>query len=411
MFPRMLHSRAREALADTPAILIVGPRQAGKSTLVGELVGDTMPYVTLDDASVLEAASRDAERWLAAFSGPLAIDEIQKSPSLLPAIKARIDRDRAPGRYVLTGSSNVLTLPRVSESLAGRVDVLQLWPLAQIEIAGSDAPSALLASTFSARIDVPRRRMAIERPWRHRAVVGGYPEAVARPRSARRAAWFESYISTVLARDVRDVADISGVTMLPRILRLVASRSGATLNLADLARSLEVPQTTMRRYLALLEAIFLVHSVPPWHANIGKRLVKAPKLYLSDSGMLAHLLGIDDPDSSSPHDGTLYETFAVFEIIKQCGALERPPKVFHFRSHDGHEVDLVLEDHKGRVVGIEMKASQVPSSDDARGLRWLRDALGRRFVRGLVLHGGAEVVPFDDQIAAVPLESLFRPAP
>lgn len=403
----MLRSRAREALADTPAILIVGPRQSGKSTLVGELVGDTMPYVTLDDASVLDAATQDAERWLAAFAGAVAIDEVQKSPSLLPAIKARIDRDRKPGRYVLTGSSDVLTLPRVSESLAGRVEVLPLWPLAQIEMAGSEAPSALLRSMFSAQLDLPRRRIAIEHPWRRRAIVGGYPEAVARPRSVRRAAWFESYISTVLARDVRDVADISGLTILPRILRLVASRSGATLNLADLARSLEVPQTTMRRYLALLEAIFLVHSVPPWHANLGKRLVKAPKLYLSDSGMLAHLLGIEEAESG-PHDGTLYETFAVFEIIKQCGALDRPPQVFHFRSHEGHEVDLVLEDRKGRVVGIEVKASQSPSSTDPRGLRWLRDALGRRFVRGLVLHGGTEVVPFDEQITAVPLEVLFK---
>jgi predicted AAA+ superfamily ATPase len=368
-----------------------------------------MPYVTLDDASVLEAATHDAERWLSGFPGPLAIDEIQKAPSLLPAIKARIDRDRKAGRYVLTGSSNVLTLPRVSESLAGRVEVLPLWPLAQIEMAGSEAPSALLQSAFSARLELPRQRVATAHRWRRRAIVGGYPEAVTRPRSVRRAAWFESYISTVLARDVRDVADISGVTTLPRILRLVASRSGATLNLADLARSVEVPQTTMRRYLALLEAIFLVHSVPPWHANLGKRLVKAPKLYLSDSGMLAHLLGIDATDGAGTHDGTLYETFGVFEIIKQCSVLDRPPQVFHFRSHDGHEVDLVIEDHKGRVVGVEFKASQSPSSHDARGLRWLRDALGHRFVRGLLLHGGKEVVPFDHQITALPLESLFEP--
>ena len=230
-----------------------------------------------------------------------------------------------------------------------------------------------------------------------------------RPRAARRAAWFDSYISTVLARDVRDVADIAGVTILPRILRLVASRSGATLNLADLSRSLEVPQTTMRRYLALLEAIFLVHSLPPWHANLGKRLVKAPKLYATDSGLLSHLLGVDDPHAPSPSDGMLLETFTVLEILKQCGALERAPQVFHLRSHDGHEVDLVLEDPKGRVVGVEIKATTHPSADDARGLRWLRDKLRRRFVRGIVLHGGTRVVKFDPQLSAIPIAALFEP--
>jgi uncharacterized protein len=410
MFPRLVLGRAREALADTPALLVVGPRQAGKSTLVGELVGGAdMPYVTLDDASTLAAATQDAEGWLAAFAGPLAIDEIQKAPGLLPAIKARIDRRRSPGRYILTGSANVLTLPRVSESLAGRIEVLPLWPLAQIELAGAEQPCALLASLFSPQLSSPRRRVATERGWRARAIIGGYPEAIARPRPARRAAWFESYISTVLARDVRDVADIAGLATLPLVLRLIASRSGATLNLADLSRSLEVPQTTMRRYLALLETIFLIHSVPPWHANLGKRLVKAPKIYSTDSGLLAHLLGIDDDSVVGPYDGTLLESFAVFEIVKQCGALERPPSIFHFRAHDGHEVDLVLEDHKGRVVGIEIKATQTPGVDDARGLRWLRDALGRRFVRGVVLHGGTDVVPYDAQLSAVPLAALFEP--
>lgn len=407
MFPRLLRGRAREALADTPAILIVGPRQAGKSTLVADLVGDLMPSVTLDDASVLDAATRDPTGWLAAFPGAVAIDEIQKAPALLPAIKARIDRRRAPGQYVLTGSSDVLTLPRVSESLAGRVEVLPLWSLAQIEIAGSDAPSAVIASAFSPRLDLPSRRPTRTAPWRERAIVGGYPEVVARPRPARRAAWFESYISTVLARDVRDVADIAGISTLPRILRLVASRSGATLNVADLARAVEMPQTTLRRHLALLEAIFLIHSIPPWHANLGKRLVKAPKVYISDSGLLAHLLGIEQADEPSVHDGALCEALAVFEIIKQCTALDRPPRIFHFRSHEGHEVDLVLEDAKGHIVGVEIKATATPTGHDARGLRLLRDALGRRFVRGIVLHGGTGVTAFDEQITAVPLTLLF----
>lgn len=407
MFPRLVLTRAREALSDTPALLVVGPRQAGKSTLVTELVGETMPYVTLDDASTLSAVTHDPEGWLAAFAGPVAIDEIQKAPVLLPAIKARIDRRRTPGRYVLTGSSNVLTLPRVSESLAGRMEVLPLWPLAQVELAGSEEPSALVASLFAAELETPMRRSPTGEGWRARAIVGGYPEVIARPRAARRSAWFESYISTVLARDVRDVADIAGVSTLPRILRLVASRSGATLNLADLARSLEVPQTTMRRYLALLEAIFLVHSLPPWHANLGKRLVKAPKLYTTDSGLLAHLLGIDDADAPGPHDGMLLESFAVLEVLKQCGALERRPQAFHLRSHDGHEVDLVLEDAKGRVVGIEIKATAHPGIDDARGLRWLRDAVGRRFVRGVVLHGGTQVHHFDPQLSAIPIAALF----
>ena len=410
MYPRLIRSRALEALADTPAILIVGPRQSGKSTLVADLVGDEVPSVTLDDASALDAATRDPTGWLAAFQGPVAIDEIQKAPSLLPAIKARIDRRRTPGRYILTGSADVLTLPRVSESLAGRIEVLPLWTLAQIELAGSDVPSALVASVFSTRLAHSTGRPAVAINWRERAVIGGYPEVVARPRAARRAAWFESYVSTVLARDVRDVADIASVATLPLILRLVASRSGATLNVADIARAAQIPQTTLRRHLALLEAVFLIHSIPPWHADLGKRLVKSPKVYISDSGLLAHLLGADGTGGPGVHDGALCESLAVFEIVKQCSALERPPRVFHFRSHEGHEVDLVLEDARGRIVGIEIKATATPTSHDARGLRLLREALGGRFVRGIILHGGTETTAFDGQITAIPMAWLFAPA-
>jgi predicted AAA+ superfamily ATPase len=409
MYPRHLTGLVEEALADTPVVLLVGARQVGKTTLVQSLIHDRYPArsFTLDDATVLAAVRADPAGFIAASAQPLAIDEVQHAPELFPAIKAAVDRQRTPGRFLLTGSANVLTLPRLSESLAGRMEVLTLWPLAQSEIAGStrNVADALFAPQFAIS-DLP----AVERAdLFRRLMAGGYPEPLERTSEARRRAWFNAYLTTLLQRDVRDLSHIEGLTDLPRLLALLASRSASLLNVADVSRAVGIPNTTLHRYMALLEAIYLVCPLPAWHANLGLRLVKAPKLLLNDTGLIAGLLALNAErlDSESTLLGQLLETFVAMELRKHAGWGEMRPQLFHFRTQNGQEVDIVLEETGGRLVGVEVKAAATVSSSDFKGLRALSEAVKTRFVRGVVLYSGKEVVPFGANLFAVPLSLLW----
>jgi len=409
-FPRYLARPLLAALADTPVVMLVGARQTGKSTLTQGIAAEQHPaaYVTLDDASVLASAQADPAAFLAAYPGPVVIDEIQRVPALLPAIKAEVDRRRRPGRYLLTGSANVLLLPKVSESLAGRMEVLTLWPLSQGEI--EERPGNFVDEIFAAGPPAARttsaggRRTAVDRALR-----GGFPEAVQRESADRRRAWFDAYITTILQRDVRDLARIESLTVLPRLLALIAARAPAPTNVADLGRAAGLAQTTVRRYLSLLEMTFLVRSVPAWARNLTKRLVRTPRLVLADTGLLAHLAGwsADGLEQDPTAAGPLIENFVLMEIIKVASWSRRRPGVFHFRTHAGHEVDVVLEDDAGRIVGVETKAAASVSERDFRGLEALREMAGKRFHRGVVLHAGRDTLPFGRDLWAMPLESLW----
>jgi uncharacterized protein len=402
VFRRAIERRVRDALTDTPIVLIVGPRQVGKSTFVQRVLGDDFQYVTMDDFGPRSAAAADPAGFLAGYEGPLAIDEVQKEPGLLDAIKASVDRDRSPGRFLLTGSTNVLTLPKVAESLAGRMEIVELHPLSQREISGSLQHPSIVERIFEGSL--PKRATGSS-SWRERALRGGFPEVRERQRADRRAAWFESYLASVLARDVRDVANIDGLATLPRLLRLLAARSAGLMNAASIARAMETPLTTVKRHLAILETLFFVRMLPAWHANLGRRLVKSPKVYVADSGLLAHLLGLDSDPSDG--DGALLETFVVQQILAQLAESPSPARAYHFRTHAGDEVDLVLEDARGRLVGIEIKATQSPTSRDLRGLRALREGTSEKFVRGVLLYGGSETVAFGSDLHAVPLAALW----
>jgi len=402
MFTRAIERRVRDALADTPVVLVVGPRQVGKSTLARAVGADEFDYVTLDDAGPRSAARADAAGFLEGYARPLAIDEIQKEPNLLVAIKASVDRKRTPGRFLLTGSTNVLAIPTDSDSLAGRMEIVELHPLSQREIEGSIEEASFVSKLFERS---PESRVAGSSSWRERAVSGGFPEAMSRRRADRRAAWFESYLTSVLSRDVRDVADVDGLVTMPRLLRLLATRSAGLLNASDVARAMAMPLTTVKRHIAILETIFLIRTLPAWHANLGKRLVKAPKLHVVDSGLLAHLLGLEG--SPGEHDGALLETFVVQQVLAQLSEAPSTATAYHFRSHSGDEVDLVLEDARGRVVGIEIKATQSPTSSDFRGLRAMRDGVPDRFVRGVLLYGGSETIAFGPNLHAVPIAALW----
>ncbi|MCP9441170.1 MAG: ATP-binding protein [Nitrospira sp.] len=407
MLPRHAADRLRTALADRPVVLLHGARQAGKTTLVRAIAEERgARYVTLDDLTMLAAARDDAAGFLAGFAEPLVLDEVQRAPELLLAIKAAVDRKRTPGRFLLTGSANVLLLPRLAESLAGRMEIVNLWPFSQGEIEG--AVEGFIDAVFTDAPPVPGRSSSSVR-LTDRILRGGYPEAFSIESAERRRAWFDSYVTTILQRDVRDLSRIEGLTELPRLLSLLASRPMAQLNFADLSRGTGLPQTTLKRYFALLETVFLVRLLPPWYANIGKRLVKTPKVLLTDTGLAAHLMGIDRGRVAEDRGllGGLTENFVAMELVKQAGWSMDPPTLYHFRTHEGDEVDFVLERRGGMLVGIEVKSAATVTAADFKGLRTLAELASRRFHRGIVLYTGAEIVPFGATLFAMPVEALW----
>ncbi|HEY3269395.1 MAG TPA: ATP-binding protein [Armatimonadota bacterium] len=408
MYYRNITPRLLEALGDSPVVLVIGARQTGKTTLVQSLPGERFAaeYITLDDSSALSAVA-DARGFVAGLSGPAIIDEVQHAPGLFPAIKASVDRDRRPGRFLLTGSANVLLLPKLSESLAGRMEILTLWPLAQAEIAGrrQSIVDTLFSSTpFPSGLSgIPRDELA------GRIVSGGYPEPLSRQSEARRHAWFDSYLTTILRRDVRDIANIEGLSRLPRLLSLLAARTAGLLNMSDISTTAGIPYATLHRYFAVLEATFLVQLLPAWSGNLTSRLIKTPKLVMSDSGMAASLLGENAERllREGPTLGPLLETFVAMEFRKDAGWSETRPALFHYRTHARQEVDIVLESPSGDIVGIEVKAATSVNASDFRGLRSLQEAAGERFVRGVVFYTGDNVTPFAERLHAVPISLLW----
>lgn len=409
MFARNLEPSILAALADSPVVFLNGARQTGKSTLSRRLADGPHParYLTLDDLGVLSAAKNDPQGFLAGLDGPVILDEVQRAPELFLALKAAVDRDRKPGRFLLTGSASALVLPDLSQALTGRMEILTLWPLSQGEIEGVE--EGFIDALFAPNAALPSFKPLSRAQLWERVVHGGYPEPFNRPQPERRRAWVDSYVTTIVERDVRDLADIEGLTQLPRLLHLIAVRSSSLMNYAELSRSMGIPQTTLKRYLALLEATFLARRLPPWSGNLSKRLVKAPKLFLNDTGLAASLLAVDAPrlDSDGALSGPLLETFVMAELAKQSGWCKTRPRMHHFRTETGSEVDFVLEDAQGRCVGVEVKAGAA-GAGDFKGLRTLEDALGKKFLRGVVLYTGRETVPFAKNMHALPIGSLWQ---
>lgn len=411
---RKIEENLETALADTPVVLLHGARQTGKTTLARDLAArrPEARYFTLDDAAVLAVAAADPAGFVAqSGAGMVVIDEIQKAPALLPAIKLAVDRDRRPGRFLLTGSAQVLLVPAVSDSLAGRMQILTLWPFSQGEI--DETPEGFIDAAFADPPPSLRDEPPDAPSLRRRILRGGYPEVVARPSEARRRAWFAAYLTAILERDVRDLANIAGLTEMPRLLALLAVRAGGLLNKAELSRESGLAYATLNRYLALLEMTFLLRLVPAWSANLGKRLTRAPKIALCDSGLQAHLAGVtEDRLTREPGlAGPLLETFVAMELSKQATWARTPASLFHFRTAAGREVDLVLEDDAGRVVAIEVKASTSFGRKDVAGLRALADDLGSRFHRGVLLYAGETVVPVGEKLWALPVSALWRWSP
>jgi uncharacterized protein len=408
-YHRNITGEVHDALADTPVVLINGPRQSGKSTLARQLTAslNDASYVTFDDPTTLALATADATGFLARLPRHAVIDEVQRRPEIFLPIKAAVDKDRVPGRFLLTGSANVMLLPRLSESLAGRMQVIPLLPLSQGEIAGHSEGfiDQIFGSEDLEVRDFPGTREGLF----DRVFTGGYPEVLVRPPGRRREAWFDAYAGTVLQRDVADLANIEDLTALPRLLELYATRSGSLLNYSDVSRSMGLAQMTLRRYTALLRALFLIEELPAWSNNLGTRLIRTPKMYLNDSGLLTHLLHATSERQAFESNvaGPLLESFVLGELRKQVSWSEMRPRILFFRDHGGSEVDFVLEARGGQIVGIEVKASASPGPRAFRGLERLRELAGDRFVRGVLFYTGDTALPNGDRLWALPVSRLW----
>lgn len=411
MFQRHITKHVLEALSDTPVVVLHGARQTGKTTLVRQIADTQYPaqYITFDDLNMLGAAQRDPVGFVAGLKGPVVLDEIQRAPELLLAIKESVDNDRKPGRFLLTGSASVMNLPRIADALVGRMELLTLWPLSQGEML--DQEEGFIDWVFSeAPFDKSLIKPESTTSWQDLALAGGYPEAINRKQQDRRRSWFDTYLNIILIRDVKELSNITGLSDLPRLLEILSARAGGLLNYADLSRDAGVNQVTFKRYFTLLQAIFLVQTLQPWYSNRVKRLMKSEKLYLCDTGLLARLLNIGPKDlvRDSKAKGVMLENFVAMELMKQISWSRTRPRLYHFRDYAGNEVDFVLESGSGRkIVGIEVKSSATIGYDDTKGMCILSESLGEDFVRGVIFYTGKSVVPFAENIHAVPLEALW----
>jgi uncharacterized protein len=405
---RALSETVVDAMAGARAVALLGPRQAGKSTLARRLAADRLDagYVTLDDEAALELARADATGFIAAQQGRMVIDEVQRAPELLLAIKARVDRDDRRGQFLLTGSANLRHLPTVADALPGRVDYLSLWPFTQGELIGR--PETFLADLFDGRVPMIDNAPVGRHEYADMLLTGGFPEMRLRPSSAR-TRFFDSYVESIVARDVVDTARPHDPGAVGALLRLVAARSASLARYEGLGNDAGVDGKTAKRYVEILERLFLVRVRRPWHVNRGKREVKAPKLYVADTGLLAALVGADDQQvqADGALAGALFETFVATELERQASWSPEPLSFWHYRERE-REVDVIVERPSGAVVGVEVKASATVRPRDFAGLAHMRERLGARLAAGVILYTGERTLPFGDDLWAVPLQALWQ---
>ncbi len=401
LYPRLLDSRVHEALNDTPVVLINGPRQCGKTTLV-QLHGQGIPYFTLDDDNLLSSVRADPVGFIRRLDRAV-IDEVQHAPELLRAMKISIDQDRRPGRFLLTGSANLLAVPEVSDSLAGRMEILTLLPLMQAEIERREnhfLEIAVEQSWSTQRVSYPNGMSLISR-----VLSGGYPEMLARPTPARRVAWASAYLKALLERDVLDLSAIDKLSDMPRLLAVLAQLSGQLVNFTQIGGQLGMDSKTAQKYLGVLENMFLIKRVAPWSGNELSRLVKTPKLHFLDAGLQASLVRLSPERAMSDHArfGATLESWVCGELAKTLSLTSEPWQIFHYRDKDQVEVDFVLESTDRQLIGIEVKAAATVTPDDFRGLRKLQTLTGASFISGIVLYDGDQALPFGERLWAIPL--------
>ena len=404
-FPRHLTAQLVRALSETPVVCLLGPRQSGKTTLVRTL---SRAYVSLDDENLLRTAKQDPAGFVGALPDPVTIDEVQLAPALLRAIKVSVDNDRRAGRFLLTGSANLLLLPKLSESLAGRMEVLHLQPFCEAE--KERQPGGFLGAFLRGEIapailggdEVPITGIAA------RMVAGGYPEPFGRtPAGAAR--WHRNYLTSIIARDISQIARVRDAREVSRLLELLSHRTAALLNVSGLGGDLGHDRKTVEHYLAILERLFLLRTLPAWHRSGANRLIKASKTHLIDTGLAATLAGLREQDWNLRRDrfGCLLESFVLQQLVAQAGWTDPDLRFWHYRDKDQVEVDVVIT--RGEETwGVEVKASATTASSDARGLRRFAELAGPRFRGGALFYSGSSTLPTSDpRILAIPLSRLW----
>ncbi|MCH7226464.1 ATP-binding protein [Haloferula sp. A504] len=410
--PRGIQRAMDEAMGDTPVVCLLGPRQCGKSTLA-RVQGPDRPYLTLDDDNLLAGALKDPGGFVARLPDRVTLDEIQRAPRLLLAIKRSVDEARRPGRFLLTGSANLMQLPDLADSLAGRMECVHLHPLTESEKdrSGGHLLRRMLAGDFGERFESVLREDTIDpSSLVGRVVRGGFPEVRNRPYPRARQ-WHRQYLRAVIDRDVHDVARVRDAAEIGRLLELLAHQTGCLLNASALGNDLRIDRQTVDRYLSVLERLFLIRRLPPWHRSDAKRLIKTPKVHLTDSGLAASLSGLTASDWNAKRDrfGRLLESFVLQQLVAQAGWTDPDLRFWHYRDKDQVEVDVVIT--RGlEVWGVEVKASMTLRPSDGRGLKRLAALAGRNFRGGVVLYDGHLMMPLesDPPIHAVPLEWFWQ---
>jgi hypothetical protein len=412
LIERHLHGQLVEALDTFRVAIVNGPRQSGKTTLLRTLHaarGGT--YHTLDSDGDLASVMADPISFSREATRPVFLDEVQRGgDGLVRAIKVAVDEDQTPGSFVLSGSSRFLTIPTLSESLAGRAMLTELWPLSMAERVG--ATPSFIAELFTEPDALRRGRPS---PYQRRdyldlVCAGAFPEVLRTGSPRGRGNWFRSYVTTVTQRDIRDLSRIRFADALPTLLNLIAAQTAQVINVPELARQLDLDPTTVREYLPLLEMVYLVVRVPAWSRNLTAKASRAPKWHLADSGLAAHLMRRSPASLAppgTPEAGSLFETFVVTELLKQSTVSQVEVGLYHFRDRGGAEVDCVLETTDGLVAGMEVKLAQSVNEADFRHLRMMRDRLGDRFVAGVLLYTGEHRLPFGDRLTALPAAALW----
>lgn len=407
-YPRALSVAMKEALTDTPVVCILGPRQCGKSTLACHF-GPRYEYVTFDNQGILRDALADPVEFVKALPERVILDEVQRVPELLRALKLAVDKNRQPGRFLLTGSANLLLLPQLSESLAGRMEVIQLHPFSEAE--KERHAGRFLHSFLEGKIksEVVGEQESSSPTLAERLVAGGYPEPLRRS-PARARQWHRQYLKSIIERDVQTIAKVKDASQLAVLLELLALSTGKLVNVAQLSVGLKLDRKTVDHYLSILERLFLIRLLPAWHNNEGKRLLKTPKIHLLDTGLAATLAGVQASDWRTRRErfGHLLETFVVQQLIAQAGWTDPDLRFWHYRDHDQVEVDLVIT-RAEEVWGVEVKASSFVEERDAKGLRRLADRCGKNFRGGIIFYNGTTTFPIADRrFFLVPLSKLWK---
>ncbi len=407
-YPRHVLPRLMDALTDTPVVLLHGPRQSGKTTLARH-VGQSADYhyISFDDDNQRMAAQSDPVGYTRQLSGRVILDEVQRVPELFTSLKLLIDEDRIPGRFLMTGSANVLLVPQLADSLAGRMEILRLHPLSQSELHRREKPD-FLNRLFEEGFPAGRRAEPLASRLPGLVASGGFPAALLRNSPTRRQAWYRDYVDTLIQRDVQDLAAIRSLHALPRLLALAAGQTAHLLNISELAGPFHISRPTIREYVTLLSHVFLLEELQPWSSNRMRRLIKTPKIHLGDTGLACSLLGLAADDLASDRTllGQLLETFVYQELRRQASCLPDPIRFYHYRDKDQVEVDIILQ--KGRrLAGIKVKASATVTTKDFKGLRLLERAHKDVFTSGILLYDGDSIVPFGERLHAVPISYLW----